>query len=105
MPGLVQYLSCPPLLAAGVRMSRLALAAALLVTVTALAPAEDWPAWRGPRGDGTVADTVFPLGSSATENVKWKFPIGGSGHSSPVVSKGRVFFASCVEAEKERVLH
>ena len=38
-------------------MSRLALAAALLA-VTGFAAAEDWPAWRGPRGDGTVELTM-----------------------------------------------
>ncbi len=85
-------------------MSRLALAP-LLLLLAGIAAAEDWPAWRGPRGDGTVADTGYPLTWSATQNIKWKFPIGGTGHSSPVVSKGKVFFASCVEAEKQRVLH
>lgn len=85
-------------------MSRLALAP-LLVIATGIAAAEDWPAWRGPRGDGTVSDAGYPLTWTATQNVKWKFPINGSGHSSPVVSKGKVFFASCVEGEKQRVLH
>ncbi|HEX4609270.1 MAG TPA: PQQ-binding-like beta-propeller repeat protein [Urbifossiella sp.] len=86
-------------------MSRLAFASVLLAAAAGFAPAEDWPAWRGPRGDGTVTDTGYPLTWSATKNVRWKFPIGGSGHSSPVVSGGKVFFASCVEAEKQRVLH
>lgn len=84
-------------------MSRLALAPLLLFAT--VAAAEDWPAWRGPRGDGTVHGGGYPLTWSATKNIKWKFPIGGSGHSSPVVSRGKVFFASCVEAEKQRVLH
>jgi outer membrane protein assembly factor BamB len=68
-------------------------------------PAEDWPGWRGPRADGTVTDTGFPLNWSATENVKWKTELPGTGHSSPVVSQGKVFVAGCVESEKKRVLY
>ena len=55
--------------------------------------------------DGTVKDTGFPLTWSATENVNWKTELRGTGHSSPVVSKGKVFVAGCIEAEKKRVLY
>lgn len=79
-----------------------ALAAAL---VAGIAHAEDWPGWRGPRADGTVAETGFPLNWSDTQNVRWKTELPGTGHSSPVVSKGKVFVAGCVEAEKKRVLY
>src|SRR5688500_14785234 len=78
---------------------------ALACTLAGTALAEDWPAWRGPRSDGTVADTGFPLEWSATKNVKWKTPLPGTGHSSPAVSRGRVFVAGCVEAERKRVLY
>jgi outer membrane protein assembly factor BamB len=61
------------------------------------ANAENWPVWRGPRGDGTVIDTGFPLKWSATENVTWKTEIPGRGHSSPVVWEDRVFLTSCIE--------
>src|SRR5262245_30113071 len=75
-----------------------------LLLVCGLAAAEDWAGWRGPRGDGTVADTGYPLAWTAAKNVRWKTPIPGTGHSSPVVSKGRVFVTSCIEPEKKRVL-
>ena len=82
------------------------LAAALaFVLLSSVAFAEDWPGWRGPRADGTVTDTGYPISWSATENVKWKTLIPGTGHSSPVVSKGRVFVTACIEAEKKRVLY
>jgi outer membrane protein assembly factor BamB len=67
-------------------------------------PAADWPGWRGPRGDGSTEETTFPIRWSKTENVKWKAPLPGTGHSSPVVSKGKVFVTACVEAEQKRVL-
>lgn len=84
--------------------SRLLSALAVFVFAGSVA-AEDWPGWRGPRADGTVADKGYALKWSATENVKWKLELPGSGHSSPVVSKGKVFVAGCVEADKSRVLY
>ncbi len=81
-----------------------ALSALALLLTTGVAAAEDWPGWRGPRGDGTVTDKGYALTWSATDNVKWKFALPGSGHSSPVISKGKVFVTGCVESEKARVL-
>ena len=85
-------------------MSRFA-AVVCLVLATNFAFAEDWPGWRGPRSDGTVSDTGYPTTWSATENVKWKTLVPGAGHSSPVVSKGKVFVTSCLKDEKNRVLY
>ncbi len=82
-----------------------ALSALALLLTTGVAAAEDWPGWRGPRGDGTVTDKGYALTWSATDNVKWKFALPGSGHSSPVISKGKVFVTGCVESEKARVLY
>src|SRR5687767_5583554 len=76
-----------------------------LLLVCGLAAAEDWAGWRGPRADGTVSDSGYPLAWTATTNVRWKTPIPGTGHSSPVVSKGRVFVTACVESERKRVLY
>ena len=67
--------------------------------------AEDWPGWRGPRSDGTVSDSGYPLTWSDKQNVKWKTPLPGTGHASPIVSKGKVFVTGCVESEKKRVLY
>ncbi len=77
----------------------------VVASVVGLTRGEDWPMWRGPRADGTVKDTGFALTWSDTENVKWKTELPGTGHSSPVVSKGKVFVAGCLEAEKKRVLY
>ena len=59
--------------------------------------ADNWPGWRGPRGDGTSAETAVPLKWSATENLRWKTPIPGVGHSSPVVWGDHIFVTSCEE--------
>lgn len=55
------------------------------------ARADDWPAWRGPTGQGHSAEKNLPLKWSATENVKWKVPLEQSGNSTPVICKDRVF--------------
>ncbi len=51
----------------------------------------DWPSWRGAAGDGISTETSVPVKWSASENIAWKTAIPGKGHSSPVVSGGRVF--------------
>jgi len=66
------------------------------------APAEDWPAWRGPRGDGTSSELNAPLHWSATENIAWKTPIPGIGRSSPIVSGERVFITTSDAADHSR---
>ncbi len=85
-------------------MKRILLTASLLLAFPAAAPAEDWPHWRGPRLDGTSAETGLPVKWSATENVAWKTPIPGTGHSSPIVHGDRVFVTSALVQEQKRVL-
>jgi outer membrane protein assembly factor BamB len=70
----------------------------LALALPAAARAGDWPGWRGPHGDGT-SDGKAPLKWSATENVAWKTPIPGKGHSSPIVCGDRVFLTTCLEEE------
>ncbi|HUR52788.1 MAG TPA: PQQ-binding-like beta-propeller repeat protein [Gemmataceae bacterium] len=82
-----------------------AIAAVGVLVSVGTTTAEDWAAWRGPRADGTVTDSGYALTWSDSANVKWKTPIPGGGHSSPVVSKGRVFVTGCVEGAKQRVLY
>lgn len=66
--------------------------------------AETWPGWRGPRGDGASEETGIPVRWNEKENVIWKTPIPGKGHSSPVVWGDRVFLTTCLEKEQKRVL-
>jgi outer membrane protein assembly factor BamB len=68
------------------------------------AKAEDWPCWRGPRGDGTSREHDLPLHWSPTQNVRWRVPIPGTGHSSPVIWGDRIFLTSCLEKDKKRIL-
>ena len=75
-----------------------------VIAFCATVRAEDWPQWRGPRGDGTSLETGIPTHWSATENVRWKTPIPGGGHSSPIVSGDRIFLTTCIEDTNQRML-
>jgi outer membrane protein assembly factor BamB len=68
------------------------------------AAAENWPGWRGPRGDGTSREPGAPLRWSPQENIAWKSEVPGRGHASPIVWQNRVFVATCDEAARERIL-
>ncbi len=79
-----------------------------LVTAHALRPGlgENWPCWRGPRGDGTSLESGIPVhwDGPTGENIAWKVAIPASGHASPIVWEDRVFLAGCREERQERVL-
>ncbi len=85
-------------------MQRMMSAALLGLLVCSVVAAEEWPGWRGPRGDGTSLETGIPIRWSQTENVAWKVPIPGIGHSSPVVWGDRIFVTTCLEKDTRRML-
>src|SRR6516162_11116683 len=39
-----------------------------------------WPRWRGPSGQGVVADGDYPDQWSDTDNVRWKADVPGGGN-------------------------
>ena len=67
---------------------------------SAAAWGDEWPAWRGPAGDGVSEETTVPVKWSATENIAWKTPIPGKGHSSAIVWGDRVFVTSAVSSSR-----
>src|ERR1700676_2770907 len=88
-------------------MMRFATIAFALLVAAAAVYAEEWPSWRGPRGDGTSTEAAIPLkfnGTDNGENLRWKTEIPGKGHSSPVVWGERVFVTSAVPAAGEATL-
>jgi outer membrane protein assembly factor BamB len=65
---------------------------------------ENWPAWRGPRLDGTSSDRALPVYWSDTSNVVWKVELPGTGHASPIVWEDRLFTVSALPQAESRVL-
>ena len=83
-------------------MRRICLLSFLLIfaSLAPLVPSsfgENWPQFRGPRGDGTSSEKDIPTRWSQTENIAWKTPVPGVGHSSPVVWENAVFLTSALE--------
>lgn len=66
--------------------------------------AENWPCWRGPRGDGTSLETNVPVQWDADTQILWKTPVPGVGHASPIVWENRIFTATALPDSRERVL-
>jgi outer membrane protein assembly factor BamB len=63
-----------------------------------------WPRWRGPSGQGVAQGNGYPEAWSATQNVRWRTPVPGRGHSSPIVWKDRVLLTTAREDGRVSVL-
>ncbi len=79
------------------------IALVVLLLACGVGGADDWPRFRGPNGAGIAADKDVPV-KWTEENILWKTPIPGVGHSSPIVCKGRVFLQSAADNGGERWL-
>src|SRR5262249_18716459 len=62
-----------------------------------LAAAGNWPAWRGPAGDGHSPEKDLPTHWGRTDNVRGKAPLPDEGNSCPVVWGDRVFLTQAAE--------
>ena len=72
---------------------RLFCSAVVLLSMSEMASADDWPRFLGPDALAADPDASVPLTWSESQNVRWKAPIG-AGSSSPVVHGDRVFVTS-----------
>lgn len=76
----------------------------LLLSVCSTLLAENWPGWRGPRGDGVSLETNAPIHWSATSNLVWQADLPGEGHASPIIWDNRVFTVAAKPDTEERLL-
>jgi outer membrane protein assembly factor BamB len=56
----------------------------------------NWPHWRGPAANGLVLEGNPPLEWSEQRNVKWKVPLPGLGHATPVIWENKIFVLTAV---------
>src|SRR5262249_27139820 len=83
-------------------LSRIFVVAAGCCLLPALSAA-DWPAYRGPGGSG-VGEGAAPASwngdasKGPLRNMEWKTPIPGLGHSSPVITGGRLFVTTAISS-------
>ncbi len=80
--------------------------AAFLIVLSTLtsARADNWPAWRGPTGQGQCAEKNVPLKWSDKEKVKWKVPLAHGGNSTPVVWGDKIFLTMANKGGTKRSL-
>lgn len=65
--------------------------------------ADEWRQFRGPQASGVASAQSLPSAWNVEsgENIRWKSPISGLGHASPIVSKGRVFVVTADNGEAD----
>jgi outer membrane protein assembly factor BamB len=88
-------------------MQRIVMALCLMsasLTATGELRAENWPGWRGPRGDGTSLEEGVPTRWSSDDNIAWKTAVPYLGHASPVVWGDLVILVGTDLASHDRML-
>lgn len=60
---------------------------------------KNWHHWRGPHTNGTAVNANPPLTWSESENIRWKVPIPGLGHATPIIWEDKIFIQTAIEVE------
>src|SRR5258707_8955356 len=60
----------------------------------------NWPSFRGPNASGIAegAETATTWNADKSQNILWKVPIPGLGHSSPVVWGNHIFLMTAIRS-------
>ena len=91
--------------AAGVVGAVLTVAAVQGRSTSNARPGIDWPSFRGIRGSGVATGTAPAAWNvPAGQGVRWKTPIAGLGHSSPVVWGNRICVTTAVSGSGDHSL-
>jgi outer membrane protein assembly factor BamB len=72
----------------------------ILLLLSILLLAQDWPEFRGPTGQGHSDERGLPMTWSESKNVRWKVAIAGKGWSSPVIQGDRIWLTTATEEGK-----
>lgn len=64
----------------------------------------DWPAWRGPEGNGISRESQLPLAWSPTQDIRWRAELPDRGNSTPIVSGNQIFVTQAIEKDHFRGL-
>lgn len=92
-------------------MHRFFLPALLLISVqSALADLPAWPQKTGPFANGNARITrgnqpPVVWDEEANQNIAWKVPLQGVGHSTPVVGNGQVWLTSATEDGRQQYVY
>ncbi len=56
----------------------------------------NWPQWRGPLGTGEAPHGDPPVTWDENTNIRWKVPLPGLSHATPVVWGDRIYVLAAV---------
>ncbi len=73
----------------------------VIVSLSSVCMAGDWPHWRGPYYNGSSDEKNLPATFSKTENMLWVCPLPGESSATPIVSGGKVFVSSTDKNSKD----
>ena len=87
-----------------------------LITASFSIADENWAEFRGSNGDGISTAKDLPVEFDVKKNLKWKLPLKGMAHSSPVIwgnqlwitnatEDGKQMFAVCLDRMTGKVIH
>jgi outer membrane protein assembly factor BamB len=67
---------------------------------------QNWPSFRGPAASGIAEGKKLPVSWDVEKwtNIRWKTPIPGLAHSSPIVWGDRIFVTTAIASDKNPVL-
>lgn len=60
---------------------------------------KNWHYWRGPLATGEAVNANPPTTWSETENIRWKVPIPGLGHATPIIWKDKIYIQTAIQEE------
>jgi len=60
----------------------------------------NWHHWRGPHTNGVAVNANPPLTWSESENIRWKVPIPGLGHATPIIWEDKIFIQTAIKVDK-----
>lgn len=82
-------------------MRRVAFVLVIVLALSALPRAQNWPQFRGTQGGVAPDNPALPDTWSSTENIVWKLDMPGYAWSSPVVWGDHVFITSAINTSGE----
>src|SRR5947208_6857609 len=56
----------------------------------------EWAQWRGPLGTGVSPAANPPITWNEKKNIRWKTPLPGKGHSTPIVWGDHIFLTTAI---------
>ncbi len=80
-------------------MNRLLLTALSILFLSTQLHAEEWPRWRGPRGDGITSETLPDTWPKEGPKKLWSKSVG-IGYSSPVAVNGKIYIFALVDGRE-----